>query len=238
MLQAAPPQPGFSEAPSRRRLQIPAGTDRCTAKRAAPLPAALQPLLDSKHMRSRRRGSCVSAVHHGTAPSSCRGTVVSRPAHDHAAGRCMPDSLETTLKPMLQPFRRGGGGGGKAKAVLSREMGDHFFKTDKSLSWCDQVFNRAARNGQFWHGDIVLTLVPTGVLHLCPSCHCTGPNKHCSNGSLINVCGCRLTVLAEHCSEQQSCHGVWASCTRSPPSVSLNVIVRPLLVPNWALKRG
>lgn len=122
----------------------------------------------------------MSAVHRGTALGSCRGysgeQTCTPTAHDRAAGRCMPDSLETTLMPTPQPFCLGGGGGGKAKAVLSREMGDHFFKTDKSLSWCDQVFNRAARNGQFWHGDIVLTLVPTGVLHLCPSSRCTGPN--------------------------------------------------------------
>lgn len=56
------------------------------------------------------------------------------------------------------------------KAVPSREMGemgDRFFKTDKSLSRWDQVFNTAARNGQFWHGDVVVPLVPNGVLHLC-----------------------------------------------------------------------
>lgn len=146
----------------------------------------------------------------------------------------MPGSLEITLVPTLRPFCLGGGGGGKAKAVLSREMANCFFKTDKSLSWWDQVFNGAVRNGQFWHGDVVLTLVPTSVLHLCPSCHCTGPNT----GSLIDLCDCRVMVLAEDCSEQQSRHGVCASCTRSPSSVSPNVTVVPLLVPNRALNWG
>lgn len=65
----------------------------------------------------------MSAVHHGTALGSCWGysgeQTCTPTAHDRAAGRCMPGSLETTLMPTLQPFcLGGGGGGGKAKAVL------------------------------------------------------------------------------------------------------------------------
>jgi len=175
------------------------------------------------------------------APGSCRRCsdeqTCTPTARHHTAGRCMPDSLETTLMPTLWPFHLGGGGGGKAKAVPSREMCYHFFKTDKSLSWHDQVFNRAATNGQFWHVDIGLTLVPPGVLYLCPSCRYTGPDVAATAASLTSAAAGSWCWL-EHRSEQWSHHEVCASCTCSPASESLNVIVGCLRVPNRALKRG
>lgn len=128
----------------------------------------------------------------GQRRAAARGTVVSRPAHPLPTSTLLVGACQTVWKqPSCLCYSPSAWEQEeeeeRQRLYRPEKCAIIFFKTDKSLSWCDQVFNRAARNGQFWHGDIVLTLVPTGVLHLCPSCNCTGPNIAATAASLTSA---------------------------------------------------
>lgn len=116
----------------------------------------------------------------GQRRASTRGTAVSKPAHPLPAITLLVGSCGAVWKqpscPCYGPSAWEEEEEERRRLYRPEKWSVIYFRTAKSLSWCDQVCNRAARNGKFWHGDVVLTLLPTGVLHLCPSCHCTGPN--------------------------------------------------------------
>lgn len=181
----------------------------------------------------------MSALHRGTAWDSagtCQGHGGEQTAHPLPASLLAGVCQAVWKQPSCLFYGTSTWEEGKERKVVpSREMCNHSVEIGKSLAWCDRVFIRAARNGLFWHGDVVVTLVPVGALHSGPGCHCPGPNFVAATASLTSAAaapggGCAPLGTP-------SCPRLRASCTPSPP-LPLNVIVEPPLVPSRALKRG